>query len=95
MVYDAGRNSGFVHPPPRSRPPPARPDGRSARTILRRERDRRYREHVRRGEAVAHVVVDTDDLDKLIRLQVLRESEAGDKAAGAAAIKQVLRNVRL
>jgi hypothetical protein len=50
---------------------------------------------VRRGEAVAHVVYDADDIDKLIRLQVLRESEAGDKAAVGAAIRQVLRNVRL
>jgi hypothetical protein len=77
------------------RPPPARPCLKSEASARRRERDRRYREHVRRGEAVAHVVNDADDIDKLVRLRVLDESEAGDKAAVAAAIRQVLRNVRL
>jgi hypothetical protein len=85
-------------PPPRSRPPPGRAENCGATpgfSPRRRERDRRYRARVKAGEAVAMVAYDADDLDKLIRLQVLRECEAGDKAAVAAAIKQVLRNVRL
>lgn len=81
------------------RPPDERTSLRNEVSLDRRaaraERQRRHRQRRAEGEACTTVQYDADDLDKMVRLGVLRECEAGDREAIGLAIRQVLKNVRL
>ncbi|MGY2982657.1 hypothetical protein [Bradyrhizobium sp. USDA 4508] len=55
-----------------------------------RERTRRWRQHVDAGEIVAPTIINADRLDKLVRLQLLKEAETKDRKAIGAAIGRLL-----